>query len=97
MNDNFEQRVRAAAVAGWWVLLIAVVFITLQWIIYLAVMSARPGWFLSMLGPGIDWPFVQNVWFWAIVVLKFVLWLMTLAVIWLTLWARQLRKRAGSS
>ena len=27
---------------------------------------------------------------------QFVLWLMTLAVVWLTLWARQLRKRAGS-
>jgi hypothetical protein len=29
MNDIFEKRVRAAAVAGWWTLLIAVAFITL--------------------------------------------------------------------
>ena len=29
MNDVFENRVRAAAVAGWWTLLIAVGFITL--------------------------------------------------------------------
>jgi hypothetical protein len=51
---------------------------------------------LAMWGPGVDWACVQNVWFWAIAVLKFVVWLMALVVIWLTLWAMQLRKRAGS-
>ena len=50
MNDVFEKRVRAAAVAGWWTLLIAVGFITLLWVIYLAVMSARPAG-LAMWGP----------------------------------------------
>jgi hypothetical protein len=97
MNDVFEKRVRAAAVAGWWTVLVAVAFIALQWSIYLAVMEARPAWFLSLWGPGIDWAFVQNVWFWAVVFLKFVLWLMTLLAIWLTLWASQLRKRLGAS
>jgi len=76
--------------------LIAVAFITLQWIIYLAVMSARPTWILSMWGPGVEWDFVQRVWFWAIVALKFVLWLTVLFVIWLTLWARRLRKGPAS-
>jgi len=95
MNDVFEKRVRAAAVAGWWTVLIAVAFITLQWIIYLAVMATRPAWLLAMWGPGTDWLFVQQVWFWAIAILKFVLWLMVLIVLWLTRWARQLRKRAG--
>jgi len=94
MNDMFEKRVKAAAVAGWWTLLIAVGFITLQWIIYLVVMSTRPARFLWMWGPEVDWAFVRIVWFWAIAVLKFIVWLMALAVIWLTLWARQLRKRA---
>ncbi len=92
-NDAFEKRVHSAAVAGWWTVLIAVVFITLQWIVYLAVVSARPAWFLSIGGPGVDWDFVQRVWFWAIVALKFVLWLLILVVIWLTLWARRLRLR----
>ena len=94
MNDAFEKRVRAAAVAGWWTLLVAVGFITLQWIVYLVVMSARPTWFLAMWGPGIDWGFVQNDWFWAVAVLKFSVWLAAFVVIWLTLWARQLRKAA---
>lgn len=52
MNDVFENRVRAAAVAGWWTVLIAIAFITLQWIIYLVVTEARPSWLLSMWGPG---------------------------------------------
>ena len=95
MNDLFEKRVRAAAVALWCVVLIALAFITLQWIIYLAAIHARPAWVLSMWGPNTDWAFVQTVWFWAIVVLKFVLWLLVLIALWLTLWARQLRKRMG--
>jgi hypothetical protein len=94
MNDPFERKVRAAAVAGWWTILIAAAFITLQWILYLSLTSARPAWLLAMWGPGADWPLVERVWFWAIVFLKFVLWLMALATIWLTLWAKQLRRDA---
>ena len=92
MNNPFEKKVRAAAVAGWWVVLIAVGFLTLLWLIYLAVMSTHPTWLLTLWGPGVDWPFVQSVWFWAMVAFKFCVWLMVLAVVWLTLWARQLRK-----
>lgn len=94
MNDEFEKRVRTAAIAGWWVVLIAVGFIVLQWIIYLAVMEAKPAWILSLWGPGMDWSFVQTVWFWGIAVFKLIMWLMVLIALWLTLWARQLRKQA---
>ncbi len=97
MNDVFEKKVRAAAVAAWWVVLITVAFIVLQWLVYLAVMHARPVWVLSMWGPNTDWAFVQMVWFWAIVVMKFVLWLLVLIALWLTLWARQLRKGTGTT
>jgi hypothetical protein len=95
MHDTFETRVRAAAVAGWWVVLIALGFVVLQWIVYLAVMNARPPWVLSMWGPEVDWTFVHTVWFWGIAVMKFIMWLMVLVALWLTLWARQLRKRMG--
>ena len=94
MNDAFEKRVRAAAVAGWWVVLVVLAFIALQWLVYLAVMHARPTCFLWMWGPYLDWAFVQMVWFWVIAALKFVFWLLVLIALWLTLWARQLRKRA---
>ena len=66
MNDIFEKRVRTAAVAGWWVVLITLVFVVLQWLVYLAVIHARPAWFLSLWGPNIDWASVQTVWFWGI-------------------------------
>jgi hypothetical protein len=92
MNDIFEKRVRAAAVAGWWMVLIALGFIVLQWIAYLSVMHTHPAWILAMWGPDTDWAFVHIVWFWAIALLKFILWLMILIALWLTLWARQLRK-----
>src|SRR5690242_18661812 len=92
MNDIFEKRVRAAAVATWWIVLILTGFITLQWLIYLAVMSTHPTWLLTMWGPGVDWPFVQSVWFWVVVGLKIFDWLLILTALWLTLWARQLRK-----
>ncbi len=97
MNDTFEKKVRAAAVAGWWTILIAVAFIVLQWLVYLTVIHTRPSWFLSMWGPTFDWAFVQLVWFWAIAILKFIVWLMVLIALWLSLWARQLRKRMGES
>jgi hypothetical protein len=97
MDNDFENRVRAAAVGGWWTLLIAVVFLVVQWITYLIIMNTRPAWILSMWGPNLDWAFVQNVWFWGVAILKLVVWLMALAVIWLTLWARQLRRRAANS
>ena len=97
MNDTFEKKVRAAAVATWLVVLIAVAFIVLQWLAYLAVIHARPAWFLSMWGPNLDWAFVQMVWFWAIALLKFLWWLTVLIALWLTLWARQLRKRISES
>jgi hypothetical protein len=50
MNDPFEKTVRAAAVAGWWVVLIAVGFLTFLWLIYLAVMSTHPAWLLTLWG-----------------------------------------------
>lgn len=95
MNDSFQQRVRAAAVAGWWTVLIAVGFLTLVWIVFLGLLSDRPAWFQSLLGPGVSWEYVQNVGFWIISIFKMCVWLMALAVVWLTLWARQLRKGSG--
>ena len=96
MNDQFEKRVRSAAVAGWWVVLIAAGFLLLQWFAYLAVMAARPAWVLSMWGPDVTWAFVQMVWFWGVAILKFLVWLLALIALWLTLWARQLRKRTSN-
>jgi hypothetical protein len=50
MNDSFEKKLRAAAVAGWWVLLIAYALLTVSWLVYRVLLSARPAWLLTMWG-----------------------------------------------
>ena len=85
MNDSFERRIRAAAVAGWRVVLIAAGILLLSWFAYLVVVAAQPDWFLSLLGANLDWTFVQNVWFCALVIFKLTIWLMALVALWLTL------------
>ena len=93
MNDSFEKKVRAAAVAGWWVILIGYALLLFTWIVYLGIISARPAWLLTMWGQGdVSWAFVQTVSLWFLGLFKFFIWLMILAALWLTLWARQLRK-----
>lgn len=96
MNDSFEKKVRAAAVAGWWVVLIGYALLTVTWGVYLALVSARPAWLLAMWGQGdVTWAFVQTVSLWFLGVFKLFLWFLILVVLWLTLWAKQLRKSDG--
>ena len=97
MIDEFERRVRAAAVAAWCVVLFAAGLLIFSWLAYLALTSAQPAWLLSMCGPNISWTDIQSVWFFAIVTFKMIVWLMVLTALWLTLWARQLRKRRSGA
>lgn len=93
MNDLFEKKLRSAAVAGWWVVLSAYVLLTVVWFVYLALLSARPAWLLTMWGSGgVSWDFLQTVSLWFMGVFKLCIWFLFLVVLWLTLWARQLRK-----
>lgn len=97
MNDAFEMKVRAAATAGWWTLLTAAVFLAFQWIAYLFLVSAQPGWLPSLWGLAINWETVGPLWICLMAIFKFCLWLLALLVLWLTFWARQLRKNRSSS
>jgi hypothetical protein len=92
MKDDFEKKVRGAGVAGWWTLLVAAAVLVLQWLAYLSIMSLRPAWVLSLWGPGVTWEYVQSVWWLATALLKVFLLALTIPCLWLTLWARQLRK-----
>jgi hypothetical protein len=47
-NDTFEIKIRSAAKAGWWTLLIASGFLVVQWIAYLFLMSSQPAWLLFL-------------------------------------------------
>ena len=96
MKDDFERKVQGAAVAGWWTVLVAAAMLLLQWVAYLVVMSSRPESILSLWGSGASWFEIQSLWLLATGFLKmFVLILATLCL-WLTLWARQLRKTGGA-
>lgn len=96
MADAFEARVRAAAVAAWWTLLLALAFLMIQWAAYLQITSARPGWAASFWGPGQTWESIRDTWFQALVLIKVMLWPLVLAAVWLSLWVRQMRKKAMS-
>jgi hypothetical protein len=92
MNDLFKKRVRAAAVAAWWVVLVGYALLTLTWGVYLILVTARPSWMLAMWGQNVTWDFMQTVSLWFLCVFKLFLWFLFLVALWLTLWARQLRK-----
>jgi hypothetical protein len=94
MNDPFERRVRAAAVAGWWVVLIGYALLLVTWVAYLVLVSGRPAWLLVLWGQGdVSWAFMQTVSLWFMGVFKLFIWILILVALWLTLWARQLRKQ----
>jgi hypothetical protein len=92
MNDLFEKKVRAAAIAAWWVVLLGYVLLTVTWLVYLALVTTRPEWLLTLWGQAVSWDFMQTVSLWFLGVFKLFLWFLFLAALWLTLWARQLRK-----
>ena len=92
MDDLFQRRVRAAATAAWWTILIAVAFLTLVWALFLTLVSTRPGWYQALLGPAIGWEKLQDVALWAVAIFKICIWLIALVAIWLTLWGRRLRR-----
>ena len=95
MDDIFTKRVRAAAVAGWWTLLIVYCFLLVQWLLYLFVMSRQPSWMLKFGGEGLTWPVYQALWLWGMFAFKLGVLLMAVVVVWLTIWGRRLSRLKG--
>ncbi|MGC9977304.1 MAG: hypothetical protein ABSB94_21740 [Syntrophorhabdales bacterium] len=93
MDAIFTKKVRAAAVAGWWTLLIAYCVLLIQWLAYLLIMTRQPAGILWLLGEGITWPEIRTIWLWGMVAYKLGAAIIIFVVIWLTLWARQLTKK----
>jgi hypothetical protein len=92
MDDLFTKKVRTAAVAGWWTLLIAYGILLVQWLAYLLIMAREPTGILCIWGNGFTWPEIRTIWLWAMVAYKLGVVMMLFIVIWFTLWARQLVK-----
>ena len=94
--DAFAGKVRSAAIAGWWMLLVATGFMVVNWLGYIIVIRTRPDFLLAFWGSSRDWPIgwgeVQMIWFQMAATFKVIVWVLALVVIWLSLWARGLRK-----
>ena len=91
MSDDFERKVHAAGVAGWWTVLAGAAVLLIQWVAYLAIMSSRPAFVLSLWGSS-DWLEVQQLWLAGTVFLKVFLAILAVVCLWLTLWAKQLHQ-----
>jgi len=92
MDDMFTKKVRAAAVAGWWTLLIFYCILLIQWLAYVLIMTKQPAGVLCIWGVGATWPEIRTIWLWAMVAFKLCVGMMLFVVVWLTLWARQLSR-----
>ena len=93
MDQIFIKKVRGAAMAGWWTLLIAFCLLLMQWLYYLLIMAKQPAGMSCFWGEGVTWPEIRKIWLWAMVAYKIGVAMMIFVVIWLTLWARQLAKK----
>jgi len=93
VDEIFIKKVKAAAVAGWWTVLIAYCILLVQWIAYLLITKTQTAGMLCVWGGGITWQEIRNVWLWAIIAYKLGVAMMIFITIWLTLWARQLAKK----
>ncbi len=93
MDEIFIKKVRTAAVAGWWTVLIAYCILLMQWLAYLLIMTRQPAGMLCFWGEGVTWQEIRTIWLWAMVAYKLGVAMMIFVVIWLTLWARQLAKK----
>ena len=96
MDDSFTKRLRSAAAAGWWTVVVGAICLTASWLIWLALLHTRPAWLLTLWGGGeLTWPQVQTLMLWFFGAFKLILFVAVLLAIWLTLWARAL-KRSGA-
>ena len=96
MNGNLAQRVHAAAVAGWWSILIMAGCVTVSWLAWLAILAARPSWLITLWGGGdLTWETVHMFVLYFIAAWKGIVLVAVMVVIWLTIWARKLAKLAA--
>ncbi len=95
MNETLAKRVRSAAVAGWWTILIVAVWMTVGWFALLVILHYQPGWMLKLWGGGdLDWPDVHMIVLYFFSIFKLMLFMVLMVVIWLTFWSRQLKRAA---
>jgi len=99
MDESLPKRVGAAAVAGWWTVLIAVAWLLVGWMVWMAILRARPDWLLILWGleESGDWKLVRTLTLWFFGVFKVVVLVAVMIVVWLSIWAGKLKRAARQS
>lgn len=87
MNPETAAFIQAASVAAWWTTLIAAIWITVAWLVWRFVTRTKPAWLMKLWGFELTWPDVQKTMFYALAIMKMILFILVLAAIWLSLWA----------
>jgi hypothetical protein len=94
MDQPPAQRIGAAAAALWWTILAAAIWMTVAWLVWLAVMHIKPGWVKALWGgDGLDWDTYQLAALIMFGTFKLLIWVAVMVALWLTLWARRLRSQ----
>jgi len=94
MELDLAAKVRAAARAGWWTVILISLFMTGGWFLAIALLRAQPEW-ASTFWPGkVDWDEIRTIYIWAFGMMKMMVWLMVGLTIWLTFWGGRLKRLA---
>jgi uncharacterized membrane protein len=92
IQSVFVRRLGAAAAAGWWTFLVAVLIVIVQSIVYMGVAHCAAGRTCLSDMMGMDWGTLRDFICEFILVLRMIVLLMLLGCIFLSLWARRLRR-----
>ena len=91
MNDTYTKRVSAAAAAGWWTVLVGVLWLTFGWLAWMAILHFKPDWLLT-LWVGMSWDDAREFMILFLGTAKMILLVCFLATLWLTFWARGMKR-----
>jgi len=92
-NELIRRNVRAAATGVWTAVIIAAVWLTFAWIVWLLLLYSKPGWVLALWGGGeLTWKHVQLICLAFMGLAKLGLFAMVLVGIALTVWQRILKR-----
>ena len=93
MNEDLVKKVRAAAGATWWVVIIGFIWLTVAYFVWLGMMHYCTPLVRDMWGGGgLERSQIQTLSLWFFGALKLALFGLLFAAIWLTLFARHLRR-----
>lgn len=93
MEETLHKRVKAAAGAAWWTVLIFAVGLTVSWFAALCLIHTRPA-FATWLMAGQSWETLSVIYVWMFGVLKLIVLTALMLAVWLSLWACRLRRYA---